>query len=327
MIVIFKEDKDESIKKVSKWLQKLNIQFLLIDEEMSIDIVDFVTLNNSITDIQLKVGDEKYSLSDFKVVWFRRGHFQFKIPTLENFSYLDQGLRDSIFKHLNSEISTLNEFIYHYLKYNSIVINFPQNYNLNKLIGLDVAKKCGFKIPATIIARDKQHLLNFGNKNLLTKNIQDAFSYSDTENKISWFNSTKYVNYSELPSRFYFSLFQEVVNKAIEIRTFIFGSSIYSVAMYTQSNSGSVEDSRLFNQEKPIRIEAISLPDDINRQIMAFMKNTDLFTGSIDFIFDGDNFWFLEINPVGQFDFVSGNGNYTIEKDIALTLQKLHNEN
>ena len=44
---------------------------------------------------------------------------------------------------------------------------------------------------------------------------------------------------------------------------------------------------------------------------------------SIDLIFDDkDNYYFLEINPVGQFEFLSSACNYNIEAVIANWLAK-----
>ena len=46
-------------------------------------------------------------------------------------------------------------------------------------------------------------------------------------------------------------------------------------------------------------------------------------TGSIDLIYSLSNeYVFLEVNPQGQFDWLSKNCNYYIEKDIAELLKK-----
>ena len=48
------------------------------------------------------------------------------------------------------------------------------------------------------------------------------------------------------------------------------------------------------------------------------MKNLYLESGSLDIIVDKeDNYIFLEVNPVGQFDFFRKTCNYHIERDIA----------
>lgn len=59
------------------------------------------------------------------------------------------------------------------------------------------------------------------------------------------------------------------------------------------------------------------------KKIKKFVYDNEYTTGSIDLIYSVDNqFIFLEINPMGQFDWLSGNCNYHIEKKIAEILIK-----
>lgn len=57
------------------------------------------------------------------------------------------------------------------------------------------------------------------------------------------------------------------------------------------------------------------------------MNNLKLKNGSIDIIRGVDNnYYFLEVNPVGQFGMVSNPCNYNIEEKFALKLIELQNE-
>ena len=60
------------------------------------------------------------------------------------------------------------------------------------------------------------------------------------------------------------------------------------------------------------------LPKRIKESLIMLSKETGINSGSIDMIVDHkDNFYFLEINPVGQFEWVSYFCNYGIEQEIA----------
>jgi D-alanine-D-alanine ligase-like ATP-grasp enzyme len=53
------------------------------------------------------------------------------------------------------------------------------------------------------------------------------------------------------------------------------------------------------------------------------MRLTNLDCGSIDLIYSTDEkYYFLEVNPVGQFGMVSYPCNYQLEKKIAIELIK-----
>ena len=59
------------------------------------------------------------------------------------------------------------------------------------------------------------------------------------------------------------------------------------------------------------------LPNEIEEKADKLMKLLDLNCGSIDFIKSGDKFYFLEINPTGQFLGLSITCNYNLDKEIA----------
>jgi D-alanine-D-alanine ligase-like ATP-grasp enzyme len=66
------------------------------------------------------------------------------------------------------------------------------------------------------------------------------------------------------------------------------------------------------------------LPENIETSIRNFLDKTKLKTCSFDVIYSTDDgFYFLEVNPNGQFSWLSENCNYYIEKEIAYQLNKL----
>ena len=66
------------------------------------------------------------------------------------------------------------------------------------------------------------------------------------------------------------------------------------------------------------------LPDEIERKLHNLMEFIEFNTGSIDMIVTPANeYVFLEVNPVGQFAFVSDNCNYQLERKIANQLIQL----
>ena len=92
----------------------------------------------------------------------------------------------------------------------------------------------------------------------------------------------------------------------------------YSMAIFSQNDEKTKLDYRNYNREKPNRNVPFQLPEKIETLARKFMEQSQLDTGSIDFIVDEKGeFIFLEVNPNGQFDWLSNNCNYYIEKKIA----------
>src|SRR5690606_29202165 len=117
---------------------------------------------------------------------------------------------------------------------------------------------------------------------------------------------------------FALTLFQERVSKKYEIRIFFFNQKLYCMAILSQSDKSTSIDYRNYNRSLPNRNIPIKIPDEVRKKVIEFIKASELRTGSIDIIVDENNqYVFLEVNPQGQFDWVSQNCNYYIEKDIA----------
>jgi glutathione synthase/RimK-type ligase-like ATP-grasp enzyme len=114
------------------------------------------------------------------------------------------------------------------------------------------------------------------------------------------------------------SLFQEYISKKIEIRSFYLNDVFYSMAIFSQLDSLTTLDYRNYNLEKPNRTVPFCLPESVQIQVKKLMKRLELDTGSIDLILtmEGD-YVFLEINPTGQFGWLSKSCNYYIEREIA----------
>ena len=90
------------------------------------------------------------------------------------------------------------------------------------------------------------------------------------------------------------------------------------MAIFSQNNVNTQVDYRNYDHEKPNRCVPYNLPNTIKRKIFKFMKYKKIDTGSIDIIFSTNNkYFFLENNPQGQFDWLTKNCNYNIEKEIA----------
>ena len=78
-------------------------------------------------------------------------------------------------------------------------------------------------------------------------------------------------------------------------------------------------DFRNYNHSFPNRMVPFKLPDKIEKKLLKFAEMTDLDTGSFDLIVTKKEkeFIFLEVNPYGQFGWLSKNCNYYLEKQIA----------
>ena len=229
-------------------------------------------------------------------------------------------MQKELIKHLENEERTLLNFIYQQLKTKKS-LNIPTVYNMNKLIGLSKAIDAGLRVPNTLVTQKKEDLQQFSKSQdgLITKNIQDVLSVHT--DKVSIGHSTTLLNNQEvndLNDDFYYSLFQKNIPKKYELRVFYLDGECYTAVIFSQRDERTKVDYRHYDDFKMNRVVPYNLPKSEAVKIDTFMKSIEMESGSIDIIVDtDDNYIFLEVNPVGQFDYVGKNCNYQLEKVIA----------
>lgn len=113
------------------------------------------------------------------------------------------------------------------------------------------------------------------------------------------------------------SPFSGKIEKEFEVRTFYLNGKCWSMAIFSQNDEQTRVDFRKYNRIKPNKNVPYNLPIDVEEKIHQLMQFLDLNSGSIDFIKKGNQHYFLEINPIGQFTGMSNTCNYSLEQKIA----------
>ena len=99
-------------------------------------------------------------------------------------------------------------------------------------------------------------------------------------------------------------------------------TQFFPMAIFSQKDKKTQLDYRNYNQEKPNRNIPYILPNKIQDKLQLLMDKLGLDSGSIDMIVTPEGeYVFLEVNPTGQFGWVSVNCNYYLEEKIANYLQ------
>lgn len=328
MILIISESSDYSTHEVCKWLDFYNKKYFILNELSVITDVDFAITKNQ-QKFKITINEsESYDLNEVNAIWQRRSLITF-YKKFHEFELIKNESFNKIIKNFyTNELDALKQFIYKYLNDNCYTLgNFlnVKNYKLNNLI---FALEVGLEIPETAIVSDKDNIQNIAklnNNNLIIKPIKDGiFEFNpDTSEAIRMYTNTiDNTKIKKLEVNFP-TLFQNNIEKSIEIRVFYLEGKCYSIAIYSQEKNKTRIDYRKYDLSNPNYFMPYKLPPEINAKIIKLMKKVNLNIGSIDLILSSENkFYFLEVNPVGQYDFVSKTGNYQIDKKIALTLIK-----
>lgn len=313
-ILICSDEIEGTTDEVCKWLNYLNKKFIRVSKNDIIDIIS-IEISNKHEEIFFKINDDKYKLSDISSYWYRRSYLNFKKNNSVEFNFKNSDIEKNIIHFLKDEENKIFNYFENKLNEKSKINKFGDIF-INKLKVLIEAKKLKINIPKTLVIKDLKKLKNCKSR-IITKAISDFVIETETEN---FYNYTEEVNVKSIDfnEKISFSLFQDLVEKDFEVRSFYFNKKFYSSAIFSQSNEKTKLDFRHYDNKNPNRVVPYKLPKVLEKKLQKLLDSLSLNSGSFDFAVDKNgNHILFEINPVGQFEQVFLPCNYRLIEDIA----------
>lgn len=310
MIILLTNREDLTADYVVLELRKRKIDFFRFNTEdfplkvkLSLDYS-----NNNFFQTQ----NQTIPLSEIKSVWYRR-------PVLPNFSKinLEAGVKEFCIKE---SFATL-EGVWPLL--NCLWVSDPINIRKAEVkpFQLKIASAIGFKIPNTLISNNSDLIKNFyleNNKNIIIKPVKTSvIKKRNNENiiftsSIANFQIEKIKTCIQIPS-----IFQEKLTKKYDIRVTVIGENVFPVEIHSQNYEDSCIDWR--KGENPnIAHMMHKLPKDIIAQCLLLNKTLGLQFSAIDLVLTPDGeYYFLEINPNGQWAWIEERTGYNLTESLV----------
>ena len=311
MILILSTPTDNDTNIVIDWLTFYNTPFFrLNDEDIMNGSISFHIDIACPEDAYFQTLEKKIFLKEINVVWFRKFGFLLEYD-------IKVGTNNDLIDYLYAEFRGLSNILMDLLKNKKWLFNRTKM--VSKIETLYNAIEVGLVIPKTIITNRKDEILKLETECslLITKSINEA-KYIQYKGSGFTFHTHKVQNINFIEEKFSPSLIQEQIEKEFEIRTFFLDGKCYSMAIFSQSNPKTSLDYRNYDRNKPNRFVPYKLPVEIELKIIKLMRKVKLNTGSIDLIKSKNGvYYFLEVNPSGQFGMVSFPCNYKLHKLVA----------
>lgn len=263
--------------------------------------------------------------TEISSIWYR-GFINHRIHFNDIFSKFDS-TNDNIYelrRRMGQEIGKITEQVFNQYD-NTYQLPKFKSLKIDKFSILRKARTFGLNIPNSIITNSKLELRAFLKKSgeVISKPLHESIYFND-DSSVTFFKTAKVTDdlIDSLESDYFFpSLFQEYVEKEVELRVFYLEEQFFTMAIFSQLDPQTKTDFRNYNIERPNRNVPFNIPQEIKLKIINLMKSLDLNTGSLDIIKTPDKkYIFLEVNPTGQFGFTSKPCNYYLEDEIAKTL-------
>lgn len=176
----------------------------------------------------------------------------------------------------------------------------------NKTMQLVAAQDLGFTVPATVLTNSPTKVLSFYQQNeggLISKLASSSLFGLPLGQRLVRF--TERVTAADLVHVNDISLcpmiFQSYVDKRIELRITIIGTSVFAAEIHSQATHHTKTDWRRYDMGNTV-YEPHALPPHIERQCVALTAFLGLNYSTIDMIVTPNNeYVFLELNPNGQY--------------------------
>ena len=305
MVLIISRFFESTILEVVNWLRLNNSKFLILNSKCQIDF--YFKINQ---EQEIFIND--INLRKINSLWYRNG----ELNSNAKIEIGSKSLQNQINKFLSSEWKVLSDFFFNNFHEKKVLGDYLLK-EYNKLDQLVLAKKCGFNIPNTIIGTKQADFDSVNDLSKITKPVNNIFIATDEDFQLSSY--AKEITNEHIQNRkgtFFPSLIQEKIQRKYEIRIFFIKTRLFPMAIFNDNRNAI--DIREYNSANNIRYVPYVLNNSIKNKIMDFINRAGLSTGSIDIIVTPQNeFYFLEVNPCGQYDYLNKYCNYYIEKEIA----------
>jgi len=205
-------------------------------------------------------------------------------------------------------------------------VNHPEANRIagNKLFQLAIAKSIGLRVPASVITNDSKEAIDFvrGHQRAVIKPLTSPLINrgAHAEYVYATVVDEEALRQREYAIRHAPVIFQEFVTKLRDIRVTVIGREVYAVAIESQEDAASLVDFRRGFVEN-LRHIVWTLPsktEELCRRLTYCLK---LNFSTIDFAehLDG-SLYFLEINPNGQFGWLTHKTDLPLYDKIAALL-------
>ena len=274
----------------------------------------------------LRINRDKFS--EDKIEWNIVKN-KLKIEIDKDIYYIDNNLkgvyyRAPVYLHYNYN-STYEEQLYKtqwmaFIKNlicfeNAIWLNNPvDTYKAeNKMLQLKYASQLGMLIPKTYVINastnkikdDEKYAIKSIDTVYLRNREEEAFLYTNIMEGNEINNSQ--LNISPV-------VVQEFMEPKIDLRITVVGNRVYHVKI-VKSTGGVYGDWR--KEKDNVDFINVDIPESLEKQCINLVEKLNLKYGAIDMVLYKDNYYFIEINPTGEWAWLVESSDLHIYKDIV----------
>lgn len=192
----------------------------------------------------------------------------------------------------------------------------------HKGVQLRIAKKIGFLVPETIFTNNQRFISKkiHPSGTIVLKGIDTVIFREGNQESFGFtqFVTKKNIISEELGTAP--AIFQQPILHKTDIRVTVIENVVYAVAILT--NSSPIEEDWRTHKGSAAFVSHI-LPKSITRKCLRLVKELNLIFGAIDLVLSDGKYYFLEINPTGEWAWLVDSANLPIDRAFAQCLTRI----
>jgi MvdD family ATP-grasp ribosomal peptide maturase len=298
VLIITRSDDNESVRMVAQAVERRGVEAIRFDtDRYPTEVRLSAYCDRDAERLTLTDGEGEFDLREVTAVWHRRLNFGARLPMT-----LDRQLRDASLTETRAAarglLASLKAFRLDAVEH----IRHAEN----KQAQLQAARTLGLEIPRTLTTNDPAAARDFARScesGMVTKMLSSFAVYEEGRELVVFTNPVKSEDLADLSGlRLCPVTFQEMIPKALELRTTVVGRRVMSAAVDSQASARAAHDWRRDGLRIMRDWRPYDLPREVEEIILRLMDYFGLNYGAIDIIVTPDGrHVFLEINPAGEF--------------------------
>lgn len=182
----------------------------------------------------------------------------------------------------------------------------------------------GFKVPETLVTNGFEAATAFLQRGRsIAKPLKEALIAGEDEAVIFTTRVETLIERDKRAFEVAPMILQREVAKRADVRVTVVGDQVFAAAISSQQNPDTIVDWRRGSVVE-LPHDRLELPSDLMQRCVRLTRSLDLGYGAIDLVLDEDGaFWFLEINPNGQWAWIENRTGYPIAAALVDELVRI----
>ena len=189
----------------------------------------------------------------------------------------------------------------------------------HKAVQLSLAHKLGFSIPRTVITNNSNGIIQAaeGDLTIAVKGLETVLVWQGGFETFGYTSlvDTALAEHSHLSSAPLIA--QQALENKLDLRVTVVGNQVFCASVTLDGNPIR-GDWRL--EKTGAEFAPFDLPPHISEKCLQFTKSLGLVFGALDLALQQDSYFFLEINPTGEWGWLVDQASFPIDRAIADSL-------